>query len=502
MQTMNQIARIGSRLLYVAGIAISLLSMSNVFRLTGVAIFVVLIFVFYKDRRSRCLASAGHTWIMNHVPLTLTFVVVLAFVARIAYFILFSKTGKGFDSFQNSDARVFVEMASSMVNGAFPDTKSWMTTFIHSLVLHVASASPFAGIAIVNFLFQIATAILLFKIGRRISGTISGIFAFTVYLLSPSLILLMFRAIAESYYFLFLAFSFFVVLEYFNSYKAVWLTLIPVSTWLVIWTRGEGVILLATIPLLFVVNVIFARTISHKRAVWHLVFVAVSLSVFACAGRYVNLRFHGTHTMFCSNDNWWPRLFGSNVASKGRCTNKWAFGKGVSFTSDKALIVSRFAAEQGHDIKVSGMHCPEELIPYIQTEISNRWKSMSLIEKIKFMSRKLRFTFANPFWGSGQSEIGPFRKKLLYDSIFIPVLLFAIARFCVGTLRPCCMANHSASFRAGLLPLAYLLGVTSIIAIAEANIRYGVILLVILPLYSFTDNVGDSAILETDTRES
>ena len=424
-------------------------------------------------------------WLDEHPAVVLLLIFVAAVISRIDY--ATSLPENGLSQLQGSDARGFWEWATQMSQGSFPNTKSWVTTGIFALSIKVFGDNLVAAV-LLNSIFQFATAYLLYLFARRHFGNKAALFSALIYLLSPSIVFLNFRVQTECPYFFLLAATLLTLSEWIRSRSMYAIALLPLEIWLTVWTRGEGLLLFALVPMCLLVD---AATSSRraKSGVLATAYLACALVVLGLFGVFLNSTYHGTRTPFCSNDSYWPRLYGSNVLSKGRVSGPRTSPPGVTLVNDKTLIYERYRKDHLDDpdqgvLPRRQMECPDQLVPYIREEIARRWAALSLLEKVKFVLVKERLPWRFPLVHSGQIPCKKREKLRSYDMLPAISLLACLVGLTMYFRREMKSdANGETMLR--LVPLLYVFGIFCMIAIAESNIRYGVIALLMLPVYAF-----------------
>jgi len=432
--------------------------------------------------------SAGKLWKQfEERPRTaLAAIFILGVIVRVCFAL--SLPEGGLWRIQNSDARYFWGYAHEMASGAFPDVKSWTHTFLLSLSIRLFGNS-LVPVVLTNTFLQFATSFTLYMFARKTFSQRAAILSAATYLLAPSFIRLNFCALTESCYFFLLSLAMLALSAWIRERNAVALLVLPVLTWMTIWTRGEAVLLPMLALACLAADAFFADAAARCRAMLACAFFCCSCLIFAALGYAVNAHCHGTCTPMCSNDSWWPRLYGSNVASRGRVSGPRTGPQGANLVNDKILMYEQYRKDHANDpnkgvLKRRPMQCPKELIPYIKAEIERRWKALSITEKINFVIIKEWLPWNNPYMGRGQHTDKKAMRTLYYDlmpAIAIALCAIGLFRRMVCTAR----SQYSSAMPLQCLPLLYLFGIVCAIAIAESNIRYGVIALLVCPLYAF-----------------
>ena len=424
-------------------------------------------------------------WLDEHPAVVLLLIFVAAVIARIDY--AASLPENGLRQMQGSDAGGFLEWASQMSQGSFPNTKSWVTTGVFALTFKVFGNSLTAAV-LLNSIFQFATAYLLYLFARRHFGNKAALFSAFIYLLSPSIVFLNFRVQTECPYFFLLAATLLTLSEWIRNRRLYAIALLPLEIWLTVWTRGEGLLLFALVPMCLLVD---AATSNRrvKSGVIATAYLACALVALGLFGVFLNSTYHGTKTPFCSNDSYWPRLYGSNVLSQGRVSGPKTAPPGVKLVNDKTLIYERYRKDHLGDpdkgvLTRRRMECPAPLVPYIREEIARRWAALTFWGKVKFVLVKERLPWRHPLVRSGQIPCKSKEKLRNYD-ILPSISLLACFVGMIVYFRREMKSAATGETMLRLVPLLYVFGIFCMIAIAESNIRYGVIALLMLPVYAF-----------------
>lgn len=460
--TVARMARFAYLFTCLAGIGLALLSTS---RANQAALFISGGLAFVAAARNgtvRRATAAARVYAERHPWRCLAVLLFAGFVLRALCF----ATHRDLSAFLGGDSRTYWGWARQMAAGEFPNAKSWVAPGLYAVVIRLFGDSLLGGVCL-NALLHTGTAVLVFLLGRRIAGTSAGLFATAVFFFAYARCTL--EIYGEHVYFALLALAFLLLTVWREQPRPVLAAMIAAVSLAVLWTRGDGGLLLFIIaPSLFLATAVLERG-KRSRAVAAVAVFAAVVACGLCAGRAANETWHGTHTALCSDDSWWPRLYGCNLAFKGH----WAMtlpghSEKVVSTGDKRLILDRFEKAHGWRPRLHASECPPELVPYIRAEISRRWRAMSLRQKLRLVLHKERHVWCG-VW--------------LYKWLRPPVALFAVMTlwglFRMWLGRPL----ETAKSVCDLAPLAFCLGMVCVNAIAEANSRYGWVYLLLMPLY-------------------
>ena len=457
----------------------SLLSPERIPLALPLAVFAA--FVTFNGHARNCMKRVGE-WVEGHQTAFFGVAVVLSLIGRLAIWHWMGHDDLVDFNLSYTDSRRFWEYAQEMAGGSFPPVKSWTTAGAYAGIIACFGKSTLAALCL-NFVCQIVTAACLYVGGKTVFSRLTGIVSAGLYLVSPPILLVTMRTMSENFYFMFLAVALCSLALWFRSGRSRWLLLSEAATWLCTWSRGEGVLLLcATFLILVSMLLVDLRD-------WRIMGRAILVYLFgACAGAavglIVNASANGTRTVFCSADNYWPKLIGARIETKGQLpTDK-------RMPNDKAIIRCQYLADHPGDPdgvirKMRPQTCPAELVPYIQREISRRWAAMSFCEAVGFILTKELFDWSNSYTGRGRLGKKPkLGRARLFGCFHVVVLVFACIAFVRAGMAVFAGVAVDRRLLLSLTPFVFLCGVISILAIFEANIRYGLVACVLLPFYA------------------
>ena len=391
---------------------------------------------------------------------------------------------------QTGDSPWFWKHSLSVAGGGFPECKSWVTSWVYGLAIAVFGGDVLVGVA-ANFVFHAATGVLLFILARRIFGSaLPGIVASACFLLSPEMAAFSLRIYSEHVCYMLLV-SFFVLLDIWRGRRRVYLSASAALLALaILWTRSDcGLLLFVLAPSLFAFDIIVCARCRRQSLLALAVFAGIVFAGVAM-GRLVNERVHGIHTFLCSNDGWWPRLFGCNVRSGGRLVADMRVpspdGTFVS-NADKWLLHQRYEAATGKKLEMIPNHCPEELVPYIKEEIARRWGAMPLQKKCSFVIGKERHVFcrAGLRWGALRKAVLNLDVLRLVSCLLRLLVVLGTIVTLFRSMRQAFTWESEDCVRAlfAFAPVIFCLGIVVVIAVAEASVRVGTITFVCMATY-------------------
>ena len=383
------------------------------------------------------------------------------------------------------DCMRYWSWAKEMAAGSFPKAKSWTVPGLYALSIKVFGESLLAAVCI-NVLLQVLTTLFLFVFAQKAFGRKSaGLVAAAGFFLSPYFARFVSRILSEHLcYFLISAAMLFLYV--WQRRRSLWAAVaVPVISLLALYTRSEaGLLLLILSTGLYFCNMLGGRSRFRASAIALVVFLVVAGCGLA-VGYHLNVKYHDTSTCLCSHDGWWPRLVGSNAFAKGQ----WP-GWSLKGERDREMIFRRYEEATGVKLEIRPCECPAELIPYIRDEISRRWRAMSLGQMLKFISAKERHVFRidRPCVSNSHPVAMKFyngMETILGIAFSVATLLFfwhVMCRLAGG--RPLLEPDRMMPVLFSLAPILYSIGVACVVAIAEANVRYGLIWIVFLPVYA------------------
>ena len=357
-----------------------------------------------------------------------------------------------------SDSQMFA-------GGVFPQTKSWCTAIFFGTLALLSDNNLFVATC-GTIALHLSTAVILYFIGKRLFDAFCGVILAAFFLLSPFLTLHVVNIATEHTYMFFLSAALLLSLESIKRYgrsasKDMMRTLaLGCLLWCVVWSRGEGIIAWAVVPTWLVMNIL-VKYRKWRSVLWATLPLLLVFALGAFCALKVNMAMGQGPTVFCSNDNYWPRLFGANYEHGGRF-----------FREAKSLIVDQMRSE-GYVIENDSfaIGCSPEAIPYIRRQTASWWAEMSFMQKVRHVLTK-QWTVWNtsimPISGRNRCAglIDALMNHLLPSLMALGSLLYFIYLF----------RNHNRielqSITVLTLPLCLLVCNICILAVAEASGRY------------------------------
>ena len=467
---------------FSAGALFALLCLATPARLTIAILFLCAYAMLNKSQHLSRLIQVGGDWCRTHPWRALSTLAALSLLM-----IAVNRLCRGGDiiSWQTGDAAIFWRYAKMMAAGSFPDVKSWTTVGAYALCIKVfgISSAPCAAVSL-NVIIHLITGFLLFAYGRRAFGIVNGLAATAVYWLLPAYGGFALQMRSENFLFLFMAASLWTMARWMNRRSLGLIVATAGLCWLAVWSRGEGILLVIAYLMCLCATMIIERG-KRRETLNAIVVFIVAIAVGGLIGISINMKWHGTKTCFCSYDSYWPKLFGSNVNSDGRCAGQAKRGK---TNRDKTLILGRYFADHPMDTDLRAVmelpnQCHPKLIPYINKEIASRWNSMTFFDKCRFVIIKEHFPWCHlPGRRMGSIYV------LVQDALAVVMLLFAAfwmkrerrALLLARTVTSCDLLR--------LLPLLFLFGMVCVLVVYESNIRYGLSCF-LFAFYSFRTTV-------------
>lgn len=260
-------------------------------------------------------------------------------------------------------------------------SKSWVTVWFYGSIIKLFGADlhiAYWGTAVLYILAAFVSYALVRPRGGKMAGLLA---AFMIYA-SPALVRHSANIASEHLFVLTVLVSLWLASRCARTSKWVgiiaWGIAAGLGCWLATWSRGEGIILWLLLPLWT-----FACQLRRKPfscwwrkgllvlAVFGVVFVSGALKA-----NQVNLSQNDMGGIFCSNDNYWPRLMGASKATHG-----------IYNSEDKELIFQRCRAIDPERAE----SFPESLwVPVVREEIHRRWQAMTIGEAMTLMWEKAR----------------------------------------------------------------------------------------------------------------
>ena len=463
----------------LAALAFSLFFATTPRRLWGMATVLLGVFAIRAIRPWRNGTLQMAAWLETHWKTALALILVLGTVLRVGNGFFradwVDQSHWGTDVF---DYPILWNYALDYARSTFVECKSWGTALFYALPIRLFGENLTAAYAATTLLHA-ATAILAFLLLSRVAGRLAGFFAAAFFYLAPAFVGHSVNVASEHpYVFLLLL----VLLAADRAWRAraplsagLWTALAGVLCWAAVWTRGEGIALWVTVPFWLAVGA-FLSGRGIKRA---LLFLGVSGLVFTAGASFaarINQKTIGLPLVFCSTDNFWPRLFGANVEAGGQY-----------FSEDKDLIYSHLEPDPSRlhfEWRYGG--CPPECIPYIKEEIRHRWSEMPVFTMISFVWTKERYSWCHdkPPW-DGETTVS---KALAHSLsaifsglwlVFGFALLFRLLRQWQNR------QSLSSDYVMLLLPMITTVNFV-ILALAESSPRYGYVFNVFWALLAAT----------------
>lgn len=440
--------------------------------------------------------AAAVRWCEDHECLALVIVLVAGCVERIIFLSVFRDL-LNFDYINNDFVWLF-EKAGDVANGVWPVTKSWTTVAIWGGFIKVFGASSM-GANVFAAVIQIVATVFGYVFLRRWCGKLSALLFAFLFFCSINIVQHMPNVTAtEHLYSLFILLSLCLCNKllaargYLSS--MLYAAFLSVSLWLAIWSRGEGLLFWMTVPVWIVIYKGFAGRKIKLAAV-----SAVVFCMLFCGGALLAIRINevtsNAKTIFCSEDNLWPRLHGVTLSSEGTCIN-----------TNSTLILNQYMADHPdakweyfpEDMPRWGKfrrpkrmfyNCPHELVPYVRKEISRRWGEMTFAQFVPFVIKKEIRDWCGDYLYTLEATLKNGKSRVPYylaqaSSFFFPSLiallgLLAVVRSMLFLLTGRC--DFSSSFPAAIVISVIALNFGTLM-LAEASLRYGYAFYLLWPI--------------------
>ena len=479
----------------IVGLFLSVWFFLSPYRLVFAILYLILIGIVSRNVAFRFLGQMW-SWCINHPIIALSFVVALGCVERIVMLLAFPEL-LNLD-YINNDFVWLYERACNLADGKWLVNKSWTTVviwggFIRLVGRSTIFANVFAGV------IQLTATILGYMFVRRWLGRISAVIFAFLFFCSVNVLQHMpnFTATEHTY-----SFFVFASLCCFNKVvdartiasTLIYSVILSVLMWFALWSRGEGIILWFALPLWIALYKVFMQ----RRVLC--VFLALSVvSVIFAVGWVVATKINAVtsnaHTIFCSEDNLWPRLHGATLSSDGTCLNTNLIFILNQYQADHPDVSwERFSADvprwgKSCMPKCTFYNCPSELVPYVKREIVRRWSDMSIGEMIPFVLKKEYRDWCGDYLFTLQATLTNSRSRWPYyvaqamSSVFpAMVALFSLIGFVL-------MIVHFLTGRLDTVRIFPVLVVVTIVALnfaalalTESSMRYGYAFLLLWPI--------------------
>lgn len=415
-------------------------------------------------------------WIGAHVGLVLCVILFVGILLRVGYAFhspeLLSLAG------QNHDYRILWDSANRFAAGEWSVSKSWVTVVFYGILIKCFGPS-FVVAFVATMVVKVSSFACVYFISRRWIGRLGALI--WVLFLSICLTDIMYSTgIATEHLFVVMVFLAMGCLGLAYGSKRLagvtgWGTLFGVLVWLAVWSRGEGALLW------FVGGGLFVWLAMAKYCTWRKTFVfLIPVFVLMVGGAMlsleVNMRTSGAKTIFCSDDNLWPRLFGANRTTGGQYS-----------ATDKNLIWARYVADHpgvtadGYAFgspRQLAAKCPPEVVPYVKAEITKRWQDMGMRDILVLWWVKARTVWTGDIAPSHPSKSVQCVSKLLaaFPSALMACAALLFFVWCL-TRKSVCV------YPLVWFSLVFLIGTVALLCLTEASSRYGYIMYMLLPCY-------------------
>ena len=181
----------------------------------------------------------------------------------------------------------------------------------------------------------------------------------------------------------------------------------------------------------------------------------------------INQRIDGSQTVFCSNDNLWPRLFGANVDTGGTINGH-----------DYCLMYEAYRKDHPQSAEKP---TTQQLEPYIRREIARRWREMPLGVMIRHVIKKE--------WRDWCTDTLPLRMgsdalwRIGVKVATVPFSTFlAVCGLLFWLLYALKVIRGGGTCQCAMLPVL-LLGNVVVLAMAECSYRYSYLLPLLFPAF-------------------
>lgn len=360
------------------------------------------------------------------------------------------------------------QTAANAAEGIRVVSKSWTVTALYAALIRIVGQNLQAA-CVLNLLLNFGTGLLLARLGGRWFGRGAGLVAGAMSFCLPYLAMHSLNVATEHLYGL-LTVACLLCLDCIWTARSAGAVVVRsvlsgILMWLAVWTRGEGLLLVATGLSAAVLVEGICRARWGRCALVCAALIGVSAFCGLSAVR-INERIDGSRTVFCSDDNLWPRLFGANVAQGG-----------VINGDDYKLIYDAYAKDHP---QATGTPSTREAAPYIRRETARRWREMPFGTMVRHVLRKE--------WTDWNWDTMLMRKTSFWRTVVKVVTVPFSALFaCCGLAFWCLCALklvRGESVSPSLMTVPILLfGSVIVLAVAECAVRYAYLFPLLFPLF-------------------
>ena len=397
-----------------------------------------------------CLRWRIMETVVRHPWLTLLGICMIGVLVRLG-FLVFTPAGINMLERVSFDAGEYWARSVALVEGGpLIVYKSWGTLLYYAGFIRVLGAGNLAALLAV-----LTSSVLLagaaFLCGRRWLGTLGGLLFALLLAVHPFFVFFSSMTLSENLYATTVLLAFWGATRAYDAQKAIracgWAAFYGVCAWAAVWIRSEGILVWLVLPLMFVVAACVRRC-SWKRVAC---FFAIGAILFAAGGTLairLNERQNGARTIFCSNDNLWPRLFG-------------LYGEGRYDAELRTRLEMDYRASEGLPPSAP-IEMNERFAAFMKSTIESRREALSPREHAALLLRKAQLVW----W------------PLIEGSAFLN-LLFGIGVCLTALTAGLCfvvLALHRMTVRHVFMwgGALYLFANVLLLCLTEASFRYGV----------------------------
>lgn len=426
-----------------------------------------IIFLINKEQQwLRCLSERLSRVFVRHTNKCALLILLLGILLRLGMFwVVKDSLSAPYDS----DAGAFLQKVESLTVGIWPANKSWMTVLVYAGWGKLFSTS-YLSLSICGNILQVITIILAFVIGRKLFGPVGGVIIEGYVAFDLMSIVLSNAIYLENVYYMIVLMMVFVTSKMdatSSLLKSLILAILSaIFAWCMIWTRSDGIVFLIALLLLYVFKSFCRKGDYSFLKLCVLGITSLSLAFFSF---FVNIKTDDSKTIFCSNDNYIPRVMGVNYRSKGSWDSR------VIKELDQRYIADN--PEKREQIERNTIKQPypymNELVPYCKEMIHESTNSLTLWQWIELIWIK-EITI---FWGNlsitPNSRIITYALSMYRNSI-ITLLCLPIVFTLWQKTREVQFVNYLFAITAAGIMLLYVLG--------EVSPRYGQLLFLLLTI--------------------
>jgi len=466
-----------------ASLVIGLYFLLSLHRIVTLLWILLGVIVLHRIPPFRSICALLWQWIAKHVIASFSVIIIAGVLERVVFDITMPEAMPLY-----SDFKELWDCAGKVVNGEIDLSKSWTTVLLWAGVRRFIGD----GVLVRNIIaigVQIVTCVFGFCflskwISRRSALLFVAFFFWSLFVVihTPSV------TATEHLFVVFITLTL-LISNLLYSVKTPGFAFLSACfcglvMWMTTWTRCEGLLLWLVVP---VWHWLFNKSMRKLRlAIPMLMGFMLVLVLGAATAIYVNRVLNDEATIFCSADNLWPRLFGSNLSSTGRVTHEdfmLIWNRYLKENPDSKLSRT-FCDQKAHYHRpfplVLHWKCPKEIRPYVREETRTRWLAMDMKTFLCHVFKKERLVWCEDYlhWLYGVHLFQNSSPRLLFycfqGASYILPSCIALAWFLCSLIVLLRVLTGRVNVASPvLMPVVFILIDVGALAIAESAQRYG-----------------------------